>query len=170
MILTFRFISDEEESFMIDININHNQTFEQLHTIIQDSLKFDSGQLASFFSSNEQWEKLDEISLLEMGEDSDVSIMKDTYVGDFFSDKNQRILYVFDYLNERLFFGSVTRVIDAKSPIKLPSISKLDGSIPPQFKEVEDVEVSNFSDDDFDDEDDFDDLHDDLDSFDYNDY
>ena len=172
MIYTFRFISDEEESFMIDVNINHNQTFEQLHKFIQKTLKFDDGQLASFFTSNEQWEKIDEVTLLVMDDDSDVSVMKDTYIGDFFSEKNERILYVFDYLNERLFFGSITRAIDAKSPIKLPSVSKLEGKIPPQFKEVEYKEVEEKTLNDFDDEEDFDfdDIPDDYGDFNPNDY
>lgn len=170
MIYTFRFISDEEESFMIDVNINHNQTFEQLHNFIQKTLKFDAGQLASFFTSNEQWEKVDEITLLEMGDDSDVSIMKETYIGDLFSEKNERILYVFDYLNERLFFGSITRSIDARSPIELPSVSKLEGKIPPQFKEVLLEDMNEMVMDDFDDDEDFDELPDDLDNFDPNDY
>lgn len=172
MIYTFRFISDEEESFMIDVNINHNQTFEQLHKFIQKTLKYDSSQLASFFTSNEQWEKIDEISFMDMGNDSDVRIMQETYIGDLFNDKNERILYVFDYLSERLFFGSVIRTIDAKSPIELPSVSKLNGDIPPQFKEIVDQEINDTGFDDFDDDEgfDFDELPDDLDNFDPNNY
>ena len=172
MIYTFRFISDEEDTFMIDVNINHNQTLEQLHNAIQKTLKFDANQLASFYTSNDQWEKIDEIALLAMDEDADVKIMKDTYIDDLFTEKNQCLLYVFDYFNERLFFGSITRTIDAKSPIKLPSISKLEGQIPPQFKEVEykEAEVNSF--DDYDDEGDFDfdDLPEDYGDFNPNDY
>ena len=37
MIFTFRFISDEEDSFLLDININHDQTFEELHNKIQET-------------------------------------------------------------------------------------------------------------------------------------
>lgn len=173
MIYTFRFISDEEDSFMVDVNINHNQTFEHLHKAIQNTLKFDANQLASFYTSNEQWEKIDEIALLTMDEDADVRIMSDTYIDDVFNEKNQRILYVFDYFNERLFFGSITRTIDAKSPIKLPSISKLDGQIPPQFKEVEYKEVESKTFDEYDDDEgdyNFDDLPEDYGDFNPNDY
>jgi len=155
MIFTFRFISDEEDSFVIDVNINHNQTFEQLHNSIQETLKYDSSQLASFFITNDDWEKLQEIALVDMGNDTDVKIMADTKIEDFFTEKNQRILYIFDYFNERLFFGSVVRTIDAESPIQLPSVSKLEGTIPPQTKEIstnlnDDFDIDDFKDDDID--------------------
>ena len=155
MIFTFRFISDEEDSFVIDVNINHDQTFEQLHNSIQETLKYDSSQLASFFISNDEWEKQQEIALVDMGNDADIKIMADTKIEEFFTEKNQRILYVFDYFNERLFFGSVVRTIDAESPIQLPSVSKLEGTIPPQTKEIitdidTDFDIDDFNDDDMD--------------------
>lgn len=133
MILTFRFISDEEDDFIIDININHDQTFEELHLGIQKALNYDSSQMASFFKSNDEWEKLDEITLMDMGNDQDVKIMSETKIEDFFTEKNERILYIFDFFTERLFFGSVSRTIDQDSPIKLPSVSKLEGKIPEQL-------------------------------------
>jgi len=153
MILTFRFISDEEESFVIDVNINHDQTFEQLHDIIQEKLDYDPAQLASFFTSNENWEKLEEITLVDMGGDQPVHTMTETTVGEFFDKKNQHLLYVYDYFAERLFFGSVTRIFDAKSPVDLPTVSRLEGRIPIQMATSNPVdddilpEMTSFGDD-----------------------
>ena len=154
MIYTFRFISDEEESFALDVNINHNQTFEQLHRVIQKTLNYDSNQLASFFTSNEHWEKLHEITLVDMGGDPLVKTMSETHIEDFFSKKDQRLLYVFDYFNERLFFASIVRIIDAESPVELPSVSKLEGKFPPQFDNENTAENMDF-DWETDEEDDF---------------
>lgn len=133
MIFTFRFISDEEDSFVLDVNINHDQTFQQMHQAIQKALNYDAQQMASFFKSNDEWEKLDEITTMDMGSDTPVKIMSETKIESFFTEKNQRILYVFDFLAERLFFGSVTRTIDAEPPIELPSISRIEGNIPEQL-------------------------------------
>lgn len=133
MIFTFRFISDEEESFILDININHDQTFEELHNKIQETLDFDPSLMASFFSSNDKWEKLQEVTQMPMGDDTDVMMMGDTKIGELFSEKNQRILYIFDYFAERLFFGSLTRHINAPSPVTLPSISRFEGKAPEQI-------------------------------------
>lgn len=133
MIYTFRFISDEEESFILDVNINHDQTFEELHNKIQETLDFDPSLMASFFTSNDQWEKLQEVTQLAMGDDTDVMMMSETTIGELFSERNQRILYIFDYFAERLFFGSLIRHIDAPSPISLPSVSKIEGKAPEQI-------------------------------------
>ncbi len=155
MIYTFRFISDEEESFILDININHDQTFEELHNKIQETLDFDPSLMASFFSSNDKWEKLQEVTQMAMGDDTDVMMMGETTIGELFSEKNQRILYIFDYFAERLFFGSLTRHINAPSPVTLPSISRFEGKAPEQISagNTLDEDVSaNF--DDFDSEDD----------------
>jgi len=153
MILTFRFISDEEDDFIIDININHDQTFEELHFEIQKALNYDSSQMASFFKSNDEWEKLDEITLMDMGNDHDIKIMSETKIEDFFSEKNERILYIYDFFAERLFFGSISRTIDQESPIKLPSVSKLEGKIPEQLMmdaAFEEPSLSDLLDDEYD--------------------
>lgn len=171
MIFTFRFISDEEENFVLDVNINHNQTFEQLHIAIQDTLKFDASQLASFFTSNEEWEKLHEITLVDMGGDSLVKTMSETTIENFFSKKDQRILYIFDYFNERLFFGSLIRTIDAESPIELPSVSKLEGIIPLQFDSSNTLKNMDFDfEESREDEFDFDELPEDYEDYDASDY
>jgi hypothetical protein len=166
MIYTFRFISDEEDDFIIDININHNQTFEDLHNTIQKTLNFDNTQLASFYTSNEEWEKLDEIPYIQMGEDSGIKTMKEQNIGEIYTERDEQILYIYDFLNERLLFGKLIRIINAESPIELPSVSKLEGTIPQQTKEVLDIkdiiydeefDDGCFTKDDFDSFDDFDD-------------
>ncbi len=167
MIITFRFISDEEEDFICDVNINHDQTFEELHIAIQKALNYDSNQLASFFKSNENWEKHEEVTLIDMGGDNDVKIMTETKIEELFTEKNERLLYVFDFFAERLFFGSISRTIDHESPIKLPSISKLDGVIPIQIQEDNTDDISLIDDlysEDFDEPEFIDENIDDLDT------
>ena len=167
MIFTFRFISDEEEDFVLDVNINHDQTFFQLHQAINEALQYDVNQLASFFTSNDHWEKMHEITLEDMGGDGLVKTMAATTIEDYFSKKGQRLLYVFDYFNERLLFGSVVRTIDAIPPVKLPSVSKIEGKIPPQTLQDETFDNMDMDPDDFDMDDlDFEDLPEDLDDFD----
>lgn len=143
MIYTFRFISDEHEDFILDVNISHDQTFEQLHDIIQEKLDYDPSQMASFFVSNDSWEKLQEITQVDMGEEN-AHTMDKTTIDKLFHNKNERLLYIFDYYSERLLFGSVSRLIDAESPIPLPSVSRLEGTIPAQTLHC------NFGEDDFD--------------------
>jgi hypothetical protein len=154
MIFTIRLISDEEEDFIMDVNIHSSHTFADLHRLIQKALKYDNSQLASFFISNENWEKLDEITLLDMGGSEPVRLMSNTRLDAFFFSKNQHMLYVFDYFAERLLFGSTTMVTEGIAPDDLPKVIKLDGRIPPQMmmNEMDDELFSGeeMRDDDFD--------------------
>lgn len=154
MILTFRFLSDEEEDFILDVNINHDQTFLELHQKIQQTLDYDASQMASFYTSNALWEKLDEVSVIDMGNEPPTKIMADVTIGELFNATKQHILYVFDHLNERLFFGSVTRVIDAEPPFELPTVSKFEGKIPPQFIDDDNILEPEYEDSYYDETDD----------------
>lgn len=163
MVYTVRFVSNEEDDFELDVKISSDLTFADLHNVIQDALHFDKTLLASFFVSNANWEKLDEITLMDMGEGG--TLMADARICDFFSKKGQRMLYVYDYFAERLLFGSIIAVSENDGKEAL-AIVKLDGHIPPQLAPESDV----FGDDDLfsgeemtSDEFDFDELSDEMD-------
>ncbi len=61
--------------------------------------------MASFYVSNETWDKGEEISLLDLteGEESQVQIMKDTKVKDHLSDPDQKFILVYDFLKMWIF-------------------------------------------------------------------
>lgn len=130
MIYKFRFLSDENEGFLLDIEIKDNQTFLEMHKAIQNSLNFDETQLASFFISDEEWNKGTEITLVEMTDDA--VVMDVAMISEFIKTKKDRLIYVFDYLNERALFGALTSISKTDTNKKLPVISKLTGTPPKQ--------------------------------------
>ncbi|MEN9640552.1 MAG: hypothetical protein RLZZ262_2421, partial [Bacteroidota bacterium] len=67
-IFKFRVIIDTEEDVFRDIEIETDASFEDLHRSILDGFDFEEGEMASFYMSNEQWEKGLEIALMDMGE------------------------------------------------------------------------------------------------------
>ncbi len=163
MIFTFRFISDEEDSFVLDVNINDDQTFEELHNKIQETLDYDPSQMASFFTSNDEWEKLIEVAQMDLGDEDEACSMSKTTIGELFTEKKQNILYIFDFFAERLLFGSVSRVIDMESPIPLPSVSRFEGKVPEQQQAMHEEDMGDLDfleEDDFGDSDDFMDMGD----------
>ena len=165
MIFTIRFISDEEEDFIMDVIAHSSNTFADLHVLLQKTLRFDNSQLASFFISNENWEKLDEITLLDMGGSEPARLMSDTRLEAFFNSKNQHMLYVFDYFAERLLFGSTTLVTEGNASDDLPKVIKLDGRIPPQMM-MNDIDDELFSGEEMQDDDfDMDELPEDLEDY-----
>lgn len=104
MTIRLRIISGEDENFYRDIEISGSETFLTLHNFIQQLLKFDEGQMASFFMTDEEWQKNEEITLMDMDENSETFIMSETTINHFIKDKKQRLLYLFDFFNDRNLF------------------------------------------------------------------
>lgn len=135
MIYRFRILSDEVDHFIRDIEIDGKQTFHELHLAIQKNLAWDETQMASFFISNEEWEKLREITLFEMdmeGE-TDSVVMDVSVIEEFVNEEKQRLLYVFDIFTERLFFIELSSIFEGDCMEKLPKIVLEKGEAPEQI-------------------------------------
>ena len=113
MVLKFRLISNERDDFVRDFEILANQTFFKFHMAIQDNLHFDKSQIASFFTCNQQWEKEQEITLFELSEEeaAKVLVMDSTNIGDYLQDIHDKMIYVYDVFNERLFFIELVEIL-----------------------------------------------------------
>ena len=81
--LKFRILLDtkKNEEIFHDILIADGEDFETFFQTIIKSFEFKGDQMASFYVSNETWDKGEEISLLDLteGEESQVQIMKEVY-------------------------------------------------------------------------------------------
>lgn len=148
MIYRFRIISSEVKEFIRDIDIRNNQNFYDFHRVLTENLHYDNSQLSSFFLSNKQWEKIIEIALFDIseGKSPDIRIMDKTKMNDLVNESKQRLLYVFDFFNERLLFIELMKILPESKDVTYPFISFSKGSPPPQILILE-----NFF-DDFDDE------------------
>ncbi|RYG41244.1 MAG: hypothetical protein EOO01_25580, partial [Chitinophagaceae bacterium] len=62
-ILKFRIYFEEDDSVYRDVVIRHKQTFFDLHETILKSFEFDSKHAATFYRSNDNWQRGREISL-----------------------------------------------------------------------------------------------------------
>jgi len=135
MIFLFRIISDENPEFIRDLVAESSDTFLDFHTTLQKELGYDPAQLASIFLTNHQWEKEQEITLIDMMPDPGVSsfIMDQVTLGEYISQPNQRMLYVFDFFSDRTLFIEVLEMSDQVSQRPTPFISLRKGDPPPQM-------------------------------------
>lgn len=119
MVYKFVVLSDEDESFVREFEFLDSQTLMDFHTQIQDELEFDKSQMASFYLATDSWEKEEEFTLFDMGTGS--STMDDAILEDVIFRKNQKLLYVFDFFNERALFieytGETKEVSDREYPV-----------------------------------------------------
>lgn len=139
MIFRFTLISDEVEDFIREYKIDSDATFYDLHHIILSSCNYNDDQITSFFLCNENWEKKQEVVLEDMGtssSDEDLYVMKNTLLSELLEEEKQRMLYVFDPLNERVFFIELTEIIFGEQ-LETPICSRQHGLPPKQYDTAE---------------------------------
>jgi hypothetical protein len=122
----------EEEDVFRDIEIYSNQTFLELHSAIQEAFNFDQSQLASFHLSDNDWERGEEITLIDMG-GGEKQLMEDTALSDHIRSKNQKLLYIFDFMLMWTFFIEVVAIYPRKTDRVLPEIVLSVGNHPDQY-------------------------------------
>ncbi len=135
MVYKFRLISDEVKDFVRDIEILSEQTFYDLHSTMVEDFHYDRSQLASFFLTNGEWEKLQEFTLFDMSEDRKhhTSLMDKCTLKNYIDLPRQRMLYIFDIFNERLIFIELTETIQTPDSGHYPRITYSEGHPPRQI-------------------------------------
>jgi len=106
MVYKFVVLSDEDEAFVREFEFLESHSLMDFHNMLQDELEFDKSQLASFFMATDSWEKEEEFTLFDMG--TGTSTMEVAVLEDIIFRKNQKLLYVFDFFNERGLFVEYT--------------------------------------------------------------
>ena len=135
MIFLFRIISDENTDFFRDLVASGSDTFLDVHNTLQKELGYDPTQLASFFITNANWEKEQEITLIDMMEEPGVTsyTMDQVTLGEYIKNLNQRMLYLFDFFSDRAFFIEMIEMSDEVSPRETPFIAHGKEDPPPQL-------------------------------------
>jgi hypothetical protein len=108
-IYKFRVLSSENKEFVRDIIIPAETLFYDLHMGIQAACAYDFSQMTSFYTSNKDWEKGQEISMIDIDEQSNTDdekplYMKDVSLNELLSTKGSRLLYLFDFFSVRMMF------------------------------------------------------------------
>lgn len=144
MIYNFRVVSDEVDNFKREIQIDADATFLDLKNAICDSVNFDKNQMCSFFLCESNWEKTKEITMEDMGSDSDqdVYLMEETILSDYIEDEGQRLMFTFDYLTDRSLFIEMKEIITGKK-LKDPLCTLSKGNPPAQNVDFDEFEAKN---------------------------
>ena len=129
MVYKFVVLSDEDESFVREFEFLDTHTLLDFHNMLQDELEFDKSQMASFFMATDNWEKEEEFTLFDMGTGS--STMESAVLEDIIFRKNQKLLYIFDFFNERALFVEYTGEGKEIEGHELPACTNSKG-VPPK--------------------------------------
>ena len=95
-ILKFRIYFEDDDSIYRDVVIRHTQSFFELHEAILKAYEFDSKHKATFFRSNDHWQRGREISLDVYEKDYKAAplLMKDTTVGSEIKNPGQKLFTI----------------------------------------------------------------------------
>jgi len=131
MVYKFVVLSDEDESFIREFEFLDNQTLLDFHILLQEELEFDKSQIASFYLANDKWEKEEEFTLLDMG--TGCSTIEDAVLEEIIFKKNQKLLYVFDFFNDRALYIEYTGESKEEEGKEYPVCTNSKGAPPKQI-------------------------------------
>ncbi len=135
-ILKFRVYWEDDDSIYRDLVIRHTQTFLELHNIILKCFEFDNKHQATFYRSNDKWQRGREISLEKYDKVYKVEplLMADTMVGSEIREPNQKLIFVYDFHKNWTFLVELINVNkDENIKITYPSCSRSEGIAPSQY-------------------------------------
>ena len=135
-ILKFRVYFEEDDSIYRDVAIRHTQTFLQLHQVILKAYEFDSKHQATFFRSNDHWQRGREISLerYDKAYKAEPLLMDATTIGSEIRDPNQKFIYVYDFVKNWGFLVELINVAkEDTGRLDYPAVVKTEGIAPSQY-------------------------------------
>lgn len=116
--ITYRVTPEKEidgEEIFRDITITEDQSFEDLHYAILDAYEITPGEMASFYLSDDEWNKGVEITLFDMQvkEHEVVNlVMSEVPISKITKEGVDNLIYVYDFLTYQTFH--VTKQKEAK--------------------------------------------------------
>ncbi|HEV8270338.1 MAG TPA: hypothetical protein VGQ04_03475 [Chitinophagaceae bacterium] len=135
-ILKFRIYFEEDDSVYRDVAIRHTQSFFDLHETILRAYEFDNKHKATFFRSNDHWQRGREISLEVYEKDYKAAplLMKDTTVGSEIKNPGQKFIYNYDFNKNWSFLVELINVSKEENPkLSYPATVRTEGIAPSQY-------------------------------------
>ncbi|MBD0279989.1 MAG: hypothetical protein ICV51_21310 [Flavisolibacter sp.] len=135
-ILRFRIYLEEDDSIYRDVVIRHTQTFYDLHEAILKAFEFDNKHGATFYRSNDNWQRGREISLEVYNKSYRAAplMMKETIIGSEIRDPNQKFIYVYDFNKNWTFLVELINVAKTEDhKLNYPATIRKEGIPPSQY-------------------------------------
>lgn len=144
--LRIRIWVDGQDNFIREVEIKSNQYFKDLHDFLVKSLKLDARELASFHIADDNWQRIQEIPLINMWgnpPDKDKSSQKvyemgKTRLDTFLFRMDQKLIWEYDFLQMHTFKLEVVDITGVDEGEKYPFMAASYGTL--QLQQNLDVE------------------------------
>ena len=137
MILKFRMLSDENDNFVRDFEVEPLMKLSEFHDFIIKSIGYDNC-MASFFTADEEWQRCREFTLMDMGdtgyegEDAPLPMDKTTLAEIIVADYS-RLIYLFDIFAERAFYIELVGSSEPNPELSYPRVAFENAPVPDQY-------------------------------------
>lgn len=134
-IYRFSVTMPDDESFERIIDIPGDYTFEALHLAVLSAVNFDDAQLASFYISDAYWQKGEEITLMDMGDENAPATMESLKLEDKLTQPEARLVYVYDFILLWTFYLELIAIAAPNPNWEYPMLVEEAGTSPDQYGE-----------------------------------
>jgi len=131
MIFKFRMLSDENDHFVRDLEVPYDLTLREFHDFLVRMLGYEQC-MTSFFTADDRWRRLQEYTLLDMG-DPDTACMEDVTLGQLFHRNRERLIYLFDPFNDRALYLELTEAKKPEAGMEYPRVMFEHAPAPDQY-------------------------------------
>jgi len=153
MIYRLRAILNATEDVFRDIELESTATLEDFHNVLTQSFQLQGDEMASFYTSDEDWNQGEEYCLFDMSEGaSPVKKMHNTAMSDVMDKSNTRMIYIYDFLNMWTFTIELADVAGPTDGTSYPQVIFEMGTLPDSPPDPEFEADPRFTEDDDDDE------------------
>lgn len=135
-VLKFRAFYEEEDSIYRDIAVKHTNMFTDLHFQILKSFEFDNKHNATFYRSNDKWQRGREISFAVYEKDYVALplLMHEVTIGSEIKDTNQRFIFEYDFEKKWTFLVELINISKEEDPrLFYPATTRVEGIGPQQY-------------------------------------
>ncbi len=132
-IYRFKVSFEDYDDIERDIDIKSNQTFEDLHRAIHKSTGYNAEASSSFYVSNDQWIKNEEIAYLPNPRkvNNGVALMSNAKLSSFIDDPHQKFYYTYNFDRPFDFHVELIKILLNEEPGNTyPHLSRSLGEAP----------------------------------------
>lgn len=141
--------AEHHDNFLREFEVKASATFKNLHDFFVKNLQLDRRELASFFISDENWNKLQEITLVDMMATDPstkkkekapaIMLMDKVKLEQYISDVDDKMIYTYDFLQMHTFLLEVIDVSHDETASPTPRLTYSSG----KFNSNENLKIEN---------------------------
>ena len=131
-IYRFRISFEDYDDVIREIDVLPKQTFLDLHNALHAATGYNPQVPSSFYVSNDQWKKGDEIAYLPTDRkvETGVTLMEDSRLSKFIDDPHQKFYYVYNFDRPFDFHVQLIKILKEEDGKVYPALFKSVGQAP----------------------------------------